>query len=233
MLWVKEGLFLIAAYLIGSIPFGAIIVRLITGKDIRLIESGRSGGTNVMRAAGFWAGFITAILDLIKGASTVWLGRELIPGNTWMEVLPPVAAVIGHNYSIFLVERADSGRLRFRGGAGGAPTAGGALGLWPGSFMIILPVGLILLFGLGYASVATLSIPLIAGLVFAIRAWMGISPWEYVFYGVLTELLLIYALRPNIIRLIQGNERIVGLRAWLKKRSASSNNPSAHHHSLG
>lgn len=233
MSWVKDAMILVLAYIIGAIPFGAIIVRLKTGKDIRQIESGRTGGTNVMRAAGFWAGFFTAILDLLKGASAVWLGRVLAPGNVWMEVLSPVAAVIGHNYSIFLIERNEKGMVRFRGGAGGAPTAGAAFALWPGSIWIIVPVGLVLLFGVGFASIATMSIPLVASLIFAYRAWLGVSPWEYIFFGVFTEILLIYALRPNIIRLLQGNERLVGLRAWLKKRMSSRNNPSAHHQTMG
>lgn len=60
---------LILAYLIGSIPFGLIIVKLSTGKDIRSVESGRTGGTNAMRAAGVWAGVATAIFDTLKGVS--------------------------------------------------------------------------------------------------------------------------------------------------------------------
>ena len=101
---------LVLSYLMGSIPVGLLIVRITTSKDIRDIESGRTGGTNVMRAAGFWAGFITAILDVLKSAATVWLARFLltrgiIPNNSWLEVIRPVLAVIGHNYSIFLAER--------------------------------------------------------------------------------------------------------------------------------
>ena len=57
---------LVLAYIIGSIPFGWLIVKMKTGKDIRVIESGRTGGTNAMRAAGFWAGMLTAIMDILK-----------------------------------------------------------------------------------------------------------------------------------------------------------------------
>jgi glycerol-3-phosphate acyltransferase PlsY len=187
---------LLVSYLIGSIPTGLLIVRLAAGKDIRQVESGRTGGTNAMRAAGFWAGLATALLDMLKAAVTVW-----------------VAAVIGHNYSIFLAERTPEGKLRLRGGAGGAPTAGGALGLWPPSILFIIPVGALMLFGVGYASVATMSAPVVAALVFAYRAWTGAAPWEYVFYGVITEILLLIALRPNIQRLMNGTERLVGWRA--------------------
>ena len=57
---------ILLAYLFGSIPFGLLIVKLKTGKDIRKVESGRTGGTNAMRAAGFWAGVATAALDILK-----------------------------------------------------------------------------------------------------------------------------------------------------------------------
>ena len=65
----------IAGYIIGSIPFGLLIVKIKTGKDIREVESGRTGGTNAVRAAGFGAGLLTAILDILKGASAVWLAQ--------------------------------------------------------------------------------------------------------------------------------------------------------------
>jgi glycerol-3-phosphate acyltransferase PlsY len=111
---------LILSYIIGSIPFGLLIVRLKTGKDVRSVESGRTGGTNVMRAAGLTSGIATAILDMLKAFLCVFIARYAIPGNVWLEVLAPVAAVFGHNNSIFLLERDENGRLKIRGGAGGA-----------------------------------------------------------------------------------------------------------------
>jgi glycerol-3-phosphate acyltransferase PlsY len=211
------GLFVVS-YLLGAIPFGLVFVRLITGKDIRKIESGRTGGTNVMRAAGFPAGLATAILDVLKSAVTVWIARFLIekaiiPNNAWLEVIPPVLAVFGHNYSIFLSERSNKWGIRLRGGAGGASAGGGALGLWAPAFLIVLPVGVILLFGVGYASLATMSVGFVCVIIFGIRAWMGLSPWQYIFYGIFVEILLVWALRPNIKRLIKGEERVVGWRA--------------------
>jgi glycerol-3-phosphate acyltransferase PlsY len=216
---------LIVSYVLGAIPFGLVIVWFKTGKDVRKVESGRTGGTNAMRAAGFWAGALTATLDFLKAAVVVWLARWLDPGNVWLEVLAPVAAVLGHNYSIFLIERKDSGGIRLRGGAGGAPSSGGAFGLWPPSFLIILPTGLLLLFGIGYASIATMSVPLIASIIFAYRAWIGASPWQYILYGVLTEIVLIWALRPNIQRLFNGTERVVGWRARRKKDARRTIDP--------
>jgi glycerol-3-phosphate acyltransferase PlsY len=209
---------LIGSYLVGAIPFGLVYVRLKTGQDVRQVASGRTGGTNAMRAAGFWAGFATAISDLLKAALAAWVARWLLPGAPWVHVLAPIAAVLGHNYSIYLAERDENGRLRLRGGAGGAPAGGGALGLWAPSFLIILPVGLILLFVVGYASVATMSVGLVSILIFGYRAWIGASPWEYVMYGVLVEVLLVWALRPNIKRLLAGTERRIGLFAKKETR---------------
>lgn len=212
---------ILLAYVFGSIPFGLLIVKLKTGKDIREVESGRTGGTNAMRAAGFWAGFATAMLDILKGAVGVWVARWLSPDQTWVHVLAPIAAILGHNYSVFLVERDENGKIiRFRGGAGGAPSVGGAMGLWPGSILIILPLGMLTFFSIGIASITTMAVALFAIIVFAIRASQGLLPWAYVWYGVGAELLLIWALRPNLKKLFEGNERVVkySLNGWLRAR---------------
>ncbi len=208
-------LVMLLAYLIGSVPFGLIIVKISTGKDVRKIESGRTGGTNAMRAAGFWAGFVTAILDILKAAAAVWIARAFNVG-VWIEVFAPLATILGHNHSIFLAERKD-GKLRLRGGAGGAASVGGAMGLWAPAILIIFPVGLFIFFAVGYASITTMSVALIAMVIFAVRAWLGLSPWQYILYGFFAELLLIWALRPNIKRLLEGNERLHGWRAKDKK----------------
>jgi glycerol-3-phosphate acyltransferase PlsY len=217
MSWLLSLLILIISYLIGSIPFGLFIVRFRNGKDIRQIESGRTGGTNVMRAAGFQAGIITAILDFLKAACVVWLARWLAPGNIWLEVLSPVMAVIGHNYSIYLPERTSLNRWKLRGGAGGASTAGGAFGIWAPSIVIILPVALLIWFGIGYASLATMAVALLATITFVITTILGITPWQYIIYGILTEIILLWALRPNIQRLLKGTERVTGWRARKRK----------------
>ena len=210
----------VLAYVFGSIPFGLLIVKLKTGKDIREVESGRTGGTNAMRAAGFWAGFATAMLDILKGATGVWVAQWLVPDNQWVHVLTPIAAILGHNYSIFLAERDENGKIiRLRGGAGGAPSVGGAMGLWPLSILIILPLGMLTFFTIGIASITTMAVGLFAIIIFAIRALQG-GPWIYVWYGVGAEILLVWALRPNLKKLFEGNERIVkySLNGWLKAR---------------
>ncbi len=211
----------VLGYVLGSIPFGLIIVKLRTGKDIRQVESGRTGGTNAMRAAGFFAGLLTAIADILKGAVAVWLARAL-GGSELAQVLAPVGSILGHNYSLFLMERDGQGRMRFRGGAGGAPCLGGALGLWPPAALIILLVGVIVFFGSGYASLTTISVGLAALIIFAVRAGQGLAPAWYVVYGLIGLALLVWALRPNIRRLFAGQERVVGisLHGRLKARKA-------------
>lgn len=213
-------LVLVVAYLLGSIPFGYLVVKISTGQDVRKVASGRTGGTNVSRVAGRWAGIITGLLDGSKATISVWIARLLFPQYPWLHVLAPLFAIIGHNYSIFLIERDEKIGIRFRGGAGGAPCVGGSIGLWFPSFLIIVPAAGLLLYFVGYASITTMSVAFISILVFAYRAWIGASPWIYVLYGVLAEGLLVWALRPNIKRLIGGNERLIGWRARRKENKS-------------
>lgn len=216
---------LAGSYLLGSLPFGLLFVKLTIGKDLRDIESGRTGGTNAMRAAGLLPGILTAVMDVVKAAAAVWLVRGLQPGLVWLEVAAPLAAIMGHNYSIFLIEKISGGRLHLRGGAGGAPCVGGAFALWPPSLLIMLPLLGAIWYGIGYASVTTMSAALLAIFIFAVRASEGLSPWIYVLYGVFAELILLWALRPNLKRLAEGKERLHGWRARQRqqKRNLSDN----------
>jgi acyl phosphate:glycerol-3-phosphate acyltransferase len=213
---------LLLSYIVGSVPFGLVIVRLTTGKDIRNVESGRTGGTNAMRAAGFWAGLGTALMDMLKATAMVWVARALFPlesspGNAWVHILAPLAVILGHNYSIFLLQREENGSLRLRGGAGGAPCVGGSVGLWAPSFLIIVPLAAVILFGIGYASVATMSVALLSSILFTILALAGLTPWQYALYGIFAEVLLVLSLLPNIRRLVAGRERLIGWRAQRKE----------------
>lgn len=124
-----QAIILILSYLLGSIPFGLLLAGLFTGQDIRKIGSGRTGTTNTLRAAGYPLAIVTFLLDKAKSTAGVWLARWLLPGQIWMEVFAPIAVIAGHNYSIFLLERDERGRLRLRGGAGGAVALGGTIGL--------------------------------------------------------------------------------------------------------
>jgi len=209
------------AYLLGSIPSGLLVVRAATGQDVRTIESGRTGGTNAMRAAGALAGLITALLDVLKGAAAVWISQTLSAGTEWICAVSGLLAVIGHNYSAFLIVRDEQGKLRFTGGAGGATTLGAALGLWAQSWMIIVPFAFIFYVIVGYASLTTISIALSATGVFLYRAIQSNEPWAYVIFGVCAMTTVIIALRPNLKRLKEGTERRVFLlKRIFKPRSA-------------
>src|SRR4026209_473654 len=207
-------------YVLGSIPFGLLIVKIKTGKDLRTVESGRTGGTNAARAAGFGAGLLTAIMDILKGAAAVWLAQALDPENHVVHVLAPVFAILGHNYSFFLLERDPNGKLKFRGGAGGATARRGAMGLWLPMFPIAFGIGALIWFTIGIASLTTMAIGLVVIIIFALRASLGLQDPIDIAYGVAAELLLIWALRPNIKKLFAGNERVINtsLNGWLKAR---------------
>jgi glycerol-3-phosphate acyltransferase PlsY len=208
---------MLLGYMIGSVPFGFVLVKLLTGKDIRDVHSGRTGGTNAGRAAGVWVGIGTAVLDALKAYGAVLLANWLAPGNHLMAALTPAAVVLGHNYSIFLAQRDKKGKLFF-GGGGGAPVVGGAMGLWPTSLLIILPAGALIYYFIGYASVTTLSAGAMVLILFSVRAMLGLSHWQYVIYGLLALFLLTWALRPNIKRLREGNERMHGFRTRKKNK---------------
>lgn len=203
-------------YLFGSIPFGLVWVRLFTGKDVREVGSGRTGGTNVMRAAGFWVGLLTALSDIGKGAVAVIAARALLPTAdvSMGMVLAGLAAIVGHNYPVW---------LRFKGGAGGATCAGAALVMWPWLGPILIGLGALILYFIGYASVATISVAVTTTVVFAILAWWvmpGAFDPIFVLYGLGAIVLLAWSLRPNFRRLVRGEERMVGRRAKKKLQSA-------------
>ena len=202
---------LLAAYLLGAVPVGLLIVRWRTGKDLRSEHSGRTGGTNAMRAAGWTAGVLTGFGDLAKGALAVVLARELSGGNEWLAAGAGLMAILGHNYSVFLVER-DNGGLRFRGGAGGAPTVGATLAIWPIAGLAGLGIGLGVLFGTGYAALGTLAAGLSAAVMLTWRAVAAGGSWADAFFGIGALILLVIALLPNMRRLLAGSERAISLR---------------------
>lgn len=209
---------LLVAYILGSIPFGFILVKAITGKDVRNVESGRTGGTNTMRATGFSIGFITSLLDMLKSAGAVWIARYFIQDGNWLHVFAGFFAVIGHNFSIFLLKKDPEGKIKFGGGAGGTPAIGAIIGFWWPSVFILVPAGYLIVMVIGYASLATLSLPLIGSFILLIRFLYTDQPWEYIFSGLLSEILIVLALLPNIKRLLNGSERLVGFRAKKKKQ---------------
>ena len=193
---------IISAYLLGSIPMGVLAVRATTGKDVREVGSGRIGGTNVLRAAGPWVALASGLGDGAKGLLAVLLARAC-GGMPLVGALAGLAAVLGHNYSIF---------IGFKGGAGTATTIGGAIGLWPWYSIILIGVGAIIVWTTRYASLGSITVALLLPITLALRAWLVGVPWAYLIYGLGTAALTLWALRPNIRRLLDGCERQVTLR---------------------
>ncbi|HIE39672.1 MAG TPA: glycerol-3-phosphate acyltransferase [Anaerolineales bacterium] len=194
---------LVVGYLLGSVPVGVLVVRWLRGIDVRQVGSGRTGGTNVLRAAGWGAAVLTGVVDGLKAAVSVLVARWL-GGPPLLLALAGVAAVVGHNYSIF---------LRFRGGAGTMASIGGAAALWPLSGLILIPVLLGVALFTRRASLGSIVGALLLPALFAARAGLGAGPWAYLAHGVLTSALTLWALRPNIRRLLRGEERRIDLEA--------------------
>jgi glycerol-3-phosphate acyltransferase PlsY len=108
-------------HLLGAIPTGVLITRALCGKDVREHGSSHTGGLNVSRLAGIWAGALTSLLDLALGAAAV-LGATLLTDHPWAGPTAGVLAVIGHDWSVF---------IRFGGGIGLSKLAGALLATLP------------------------------------------------------------------------------------------------------
>jgi glycerol-3-phosphate acyltransferase PlsY len=191
----------LGAYILGSIPFGMLWAWLMKHIDVRNHGSGRTGGTNVWRSAGFTAALLTAVFDALKGATAIGLAH--IAGlSMWGVALAGTMAVIGHNYSLF---------LRFRGGAGTGTSVGVSSAMWVIGLPILIVAGVTAGLLVGHASVASILIALLLPLVFLIRGNIAYT----IGFGVPTMLLTLWALRPNIQRLFKREERFLPI-YWAK-----------------
>lgn len=196
---VKFAVMVIVAYLAGSFPTGYLAARLFTGVDPRQHGSGRTGGTNILRTAGKGPALITVIGDLLKGLLAVLLARFWI-GTQAAEVVAGLAAVLGHNRSIF---------LGFRGGAGSMTNVGALLAMAP----YIVPFVAIAAFAAARvtrtASLVSIVAAATAVVMLAIGHTLNLTPTAYLIYGVLAAVLILFELRPNLHRLSKGTERRV------------------------
>lgn len=193
---------IVAGYLLGGIPFGIIIPRLIGGPDPRTIGSGRTGGANVSRAVGFRWALVSGLLDVAKGAAAVLLvivlGGGLVP-----QVAAALAAIVGHSRSPY---------IGLSGGRGVAPATGGALILAPPILAVIFPVFAVSILITKISSIGSLSASLIGGIAMVVvTAVMSLPPIYYV-YGVGVPALIWLFHLDNIQRLLRGQERRIGPR---------------------
>ncbi len=197
MTWYQLLLAALVGYLLGAIPMGYLVIWAMKRQDIRQHGSGRTGGTNALRAGGSWAGVLTGAGDIIKGILAVLVARWITGGAVWGDVLAAVAAVVGHNWSVC---------MGFKGGAGTGPNIGACIAIWPLSALWLIPL---LPFGLNvirYASVTSIVIAVVIPVTLTIRAAVGEGSWLHVLYGLLAALAVTWALRPNIKRIIAGTE---------------------------
>ena len=217
-------LYWLTAYLIGAIPFGWIFVKIKTGRDIRYIASGRMGMSNVTRVAGKFWGILTAVMDVVKGIAAIHVARLFAAEpEPWMLTVGGILAVLGHIYSIFMIERRRDKRFYFRGGAGGLTSAGVSVALWIG-FLYFMPIPCFLIYQFtGYASVTVALFNVFGLIAFIVGALTGQCSWWYCLYSIVAEILVLDSLRPNFKRLRRGDERKSSLTFRKKKEDQEKN----------
>ncbi len=183
------------AYLLGSIPFGYLLVRIFRNEDIREQGSGNIGATNVARSGSKWLGLATLLLDLGKAYAGVMIAKHLAPGVYDVAVAAAVAAVVGHVFPVW---------LGFRGGKGVASALGVLLALtWPSGVAIFLVF--VVVFALTrYVSLASI----VASATFPLFGFHFVaSRTPMVLFGfVFIPLLVIVKHHENIRRLLNGTE---------------------------
>lgn len=203
---------IVLGYVMGSMPVGVIMGKLMRGVDIRDYGSGKMGGTNVMRTIGVKAGILVIALDVAKGAGAVALATVII-GNSvlsikgfclhWQiaQVMTALAVMVGHVWPVF---------LKFRGGRGVSPFFGTLLAMSPVAALFGFEILLLVVFTTRYMSM---------GSIFgALGAWSLLAPLTvierfppiYLVYGLVAAGLVLYQHRDNISRLRMGSERRIG-----------------------
>jgi glycerol-3-phosphate acyltransferase PlsY len=208
---------IIAAYLLGSIPFGLLIARA-HGKDLRSIGSGNIGATNVARALGRKWAYVCFALDVLKGAvpmlATLPLTTQSQAGKAgvlWLWLAVGCAAILGHIFPIY---------LKFKGGKGVSTSFGVALGLWPYfticALFSIAIWAVVVLIG-RYVSLASMtasiSFPLVLIVsILLVPGWDFAGLWPLLIAACAIPLMVIIRHRENIKRLIAGTENKISSR---------------------
>jgi len=213
MIVAKFFVVILIGYILGSIPFGAIVARLMGKGDVRGYGSGKIGTTNVLRVAGKKAAFLVAVCDISKGALAV-VFAGLIVGRSYLVVgdsfalgalvaqcVAALAAMAGHNWPVF---------LKFKGGRGVATFFGGLVALCPAAAIF---GGEVLILGTGLTRFSSLGS--IAGVVSAYSILIPLTvlngfPIEYLVYTFIGTIAIIIMHRDNIVRLFNGKERKLG-----------------------
>lgn len=191
----------VVAYLLGSIPFGLILVQMARGEDVRLSGSGNIGATNVARTGGKGLGIATLLLDALKGyiavAIAVVASRRLPDVQLALAAsLAALCAILGHVFPVW---------LKFRGGKGVATAVGAFVGMAPRAVLVVLAIFLIIVAIFRYVSLGSI----VASAVFPVLAFFlyrGQSSPAALAVMLGASLLIIFKHRANIRRLIDGTE---------------------------
>ncbi len=188
-------------YLLGSVPFGLLLGKL-RGVDIREYGSGKPGATNVLRTLGPKFGILVLLGDVAKGAVPVLAARFLLgPGG---EVAAGVAAIVGHNWPVY---------LKFQGGRGVSTSLGALAAMsWPISLLapVCLAVFAIVVALSRYVSLGSMSGGVTAAVGTAPLVAMGQAGVVYLVFGLVAAGLILVQHRDNISRLLAGTERKLG-----------------------
>ena len=192
-LWIP-----VAAYLLGSIPFGLILAKLFGVGDVRKAGSGNVGATNVARVAGPLAGILTLVLDAAKGAAAVWLAARFANESAAWMTFAGLAALAGHCFPVW---------LRFRGGKGVATAAGMFLVICPPALLGSVLVFILVVVFSRYVSLGSIAaaaaMPLLIYLLWAPR---HAPPLIVTFGAFAAAMLVVYKHDANIQRLVEGRE---------------------------
>ena len=191
-------------YVLGAIPFGLIIGRVSRGIDIREFGSHRTGATNALRTLGLRAAAFVFVLDVAKGVAAVLLARTLFgadPLVEWAAAAAGLAAVIGHNWSVF---------IGFTGGRGVATSTGALGALAPWALLVLAPLVVLLIWRSRFVSLGSITGSLLSPFVVAAFALAGLAPPPAIAYAAAAGLLVTAAHADNIARLRAGTERRIG-----------------------
>lgn len=185
-------LLVVISYIIGSIPNGLVIGKLIAGIDLRQYGSKNIGATNAFRTLGPWPALLVFITDAAKGVMGVYLGDYLI-GTPIALLVGGIAAIAGHNWSAF---------LGFKGGRGVATGLGVIAVLSPKVTLVVFVVWCLIVYFTRYVSLGSI----VAAALVPITMWLFGEITEFLAFGIIAALFVIVRHRPNIERLLKGQE---------------------------
>jgi len=187
---------ILIAYMLGAIPFGYLLTRVTTGKDVRGEGSGNIGATNVLRAAGRGAAVATLVLDMAKGYAAVWIAGWLTDGSPGWMADAALAVMVGHAFPIF---------LGFKGGKAVATFAGAFLYLTPVPALAAIMVWVITIAVTRYISAASI----LASATFPLGVWLiEHASLNVMLAAVIAAGIVVYRHKDNMRRIRSGKESV-------------------------